>query len=248
MMMPNKVITPDEELILDPAAYTWLLVGDNMAGKSTLFSRVPGARFIAIGANIRHLRVPQVWPKTWAQAKEDTKAAVEDPSVSFIVLDSIDAFHQYAYRDTCKNNPWRPGVDHVSEIDMAKGWDLSEDRFNEFIWWLKYCGKGVGMIANELWVEKNFKGEKIHQYLPDLDKRGRRAVSRAADIKARMFVDSERGEGGNLISKRYITCASEAKFTVGDRTGRLEKYGRIELTSPENCWNDIIKAFQGEPS
>ena len=28
--MPNEVITHDEELILDPAAYTWLLVGDNM--------------------------------------------------------------------------------------------------------------------------------------------------------------------------------------------------------------------------
>jgi hypothetical protein len=246
--MSTEVVIPNEELIINPAAYMWLLQGENMVGKSTVFAQIPDVRFIAVGANIKQLRVPQVWPTTWREVLKVTKDALADDSVSFIVYDTIDAIHQLQYVHTRKENPWKPGADHIGEISHGKGYDLAEDRFLEFLWSLKGCGKGVGLIANEIWVEKTYKGEPILQFLPDMDKRGKKIVSRAADIKARMFVDSMKDADGKVISKRYITCTSDSKYIGGDRTSRLGAYEKIELTSPEECWNDIVKAFQGDPS
>jgi len=214
-------------------------------GKTTLASCVPGAYFLATEPGHKFVSVHKSEPKDWAELKKYVALlSRETHDFKNVVFDTVSNAYDMCCAYTCKHNPWKPGVDHISELDWGKGFSMVKNEFRSVITALSQAGLGIIFIAHEMVRDLEFHGVKRARIIPNLNKSARDAVLDISDMIGRIFVEPV--ENGEKRMARFITFKPHADYEAGDRTGRLERVDRIELTSPREGWNDIVRVFQGE--
>jgi hypothetical protein len=246
-MMMIQLNRERSEIETEISGYISTWYGAPKTGKTTLASKVPQAYFLATEPGHRFVSVHKSEPRTWQELTKYVQLLCkEDHDFANVVFDTVSNAYDMCCEWVCKHNPWKPGVDHISELDWGKGFGMVKQEFRKIIRDLSSNGFGIIFIAHEMIRDLEFHGVKRSRILPNLNKSARDAVLDISDMIGRIYVEpKENGEEGIA---RYMTFKPHVDWEAGDRTGRFERVDRIELTSPENCWEDIVKVFQGDPS
>lgn len=239
MLELSKEKSPIEDSL---GGYIATIYGEPKAGKTTLASRMPGAYFLATEPGHRFVSVYKSEPKTWKELQKYVELLCrKDHDHQTIVVDTVSNAYDMCCEFVCAHNPWKPGVDHISELEWGRGFAVVKQEFRRIIRDLAQAGFGIVFIAHEAVRDLEFKGMKRTRIIPNLNKSGRDAVLDISDMIGRIWAESS--EKGGV--KRYISFQPNDVFEAGDRTGRLSAYDKIELTSAEKCWADVVSAFKG---
>jgi hypothetical protein len=187
-----------------------LLFGIPKIGKSTFLSKFPSVLFLATEDGLRSLESFQKRIYSW----EDylgTIAELKSGNHEFKTV-GIDTTDNLAF--FCKDYVMRKfHIQHASDLEWGKGWDLLKDEARRGINKLTELGMGIVFVSHSKEQEIKKKGQepvtKVTYNLPSYFKD---YITSLADII--LFATFEDG-------KRVLHTKPSEDYEAGDRTGRL---------------------------
>jgi len=206
MALPTEKTKPKESF----EDQVILILGIPKIGKSTFLSKFPSVLMLATEDGLRSLECYQKRICSWEdylQTLDELKAGNHD--FKTIGIDTADNLAFF-----CKDYVMRKfHIQHASDLDWGKGWDLLKDEARKGLGKLTESGLGVVFTAHTKEQEIRKKGQepimKISYGLPSFF---RDLVTSLADII--LFATFEDG-------KRVIHTKPSEDHEAGDRTGRL---------------------------
>ena len=226
-MLPKEKTAPKENL----GDFVFLLYGPPKIGKSTLASKFDKPLFLATEAGLNSLESYQVPVATWEDFLQACKAiAKENHDFKTIVIDTVDNLYKACSEHVKKKN----NIQHESDLDWGKGWQLVADEFTRAITKLSLLPYGLVMISHSEYIEIKTRTATITKAVPTLQKRARETVLKMSDII--LYAESivtDKGETRIMRTKPSENCEA------GDRTTRLPAVLPLEYEA-------LYKAFYGE--
>lgn len=220
------------------AQLKWLLYGSPGIGKSTFFSKAhDGNRkplFLYTDPGLRFIKAFKKPVMSWKQFEGIVKGLMADPAstkqYSIIVLDTVDLLFRMCRAEICLKR----GLEHISDAEWGKGYDLVRDAFEQVI--AKLCrlgddrGFGVGFISHSKDVEIRGRTVRTSKLVPTLPKQAHDIVAPLCDVigyagfsvdKADKSVDGEMG--------RMVHFSPDETIEAKDRTGMLPAKCRLDF-------------------
>lgn len=155
----DELNEPPEEFL----SYATCIYGEKGVGKTSLAGAIPGSLIFMFERGRRNLRVRQIPHRTksspglhlvWESLGEPCTpflphlfAALEDDSVSHIVIDTIDRAYEACFEYICKAH--FDGIEHPSEADEGHMvWDMIKRTFEATLWKILDSGKGLWLLSH----------------------------------------------------------------------------------------------------
>lgn len=141
MELPKKKSTITNDL----SKLRILGYGVPKVGKSTFFSKIDGAIFVATEPGHSFLEVFKVDIRTWADFKEFAKKITsEKHDFKMIVVDTVDNLYKMCEQAVLEQHK----VLHASDLPFGKGFALVKDEFTKVINYLGNSGFGLAFISH----------------------------------------------------------------------------------------------------
>ena len=213
-MLPTKKSIPNtrfEDMIT-------LIYGAPKVGKSTFCSQFDSPLFLDSEAGLRSLSTYNVSIGSWDDVIETYKelaAAKKAGKLIFktLVFDTIDNFYTMCMEHTCQRN----GINHPSDLDYGKGWQMVKIAFINAMNAFKALGLGVVYVAHV--NEKEIKTRSGSYTRRDAAIAGQayNIITSSCDFILYAAVEGT-PDGGE---KRIIHTKPCEFWNAGDKTGKL---------------------------
>ncbi|MGE5623812.1 MAG: ATP-binding protein [Methanocella sp.] len=211
--------------------YTGFIYGPWKIGKSTFCSRMDNPLFLATEAGLNTLEVYQIPISTWPDFLEACRLIAEGKhEYKTIVIDTVDNLYNFCSDYICK----KAGIQHESDLEWGKGWDMVNDEFLRALTKLSLLPYGLWMTSHS--EEKEIKSRTqpaITKVVPTLPKGARKIVLGMSDFI--LYAESVQTKEGMV---RVLHTKPTENYEAGDRTGRLPATLPFKYAS-------FLKAFEG---
>ena len=225
MALPTKQTLEGAQL----SNLKWLLYGPPGIGKSTFFSKATDGKraplFLYTDPGLRFLKAYKKPIMAWREFSQIVKNDIikANPRIySMIVIDTADLLFRMCRRELClKRN-----IEHISDEQWGKGYDLVRDDFEQTIAMLaNWCDThetGLAFISHMKDVEIRGRTVKTNKLVPTLPKQAYDIIMPLCDIigyagfeqgKADRSKDAEMG--------RVVIFEPDETVEAKDRTGLL---------------------------
>lgn len=217
-MAINLMDVKPHQVSRDMRGYIVFFYGQEKSGKTTVATKFPQHLLIAFEKGFNAIPGAMAQPvNRWSEFKQILRE-LKKPEVhnkfSTIIIDTADLAYLYCEKYVCAN----AGVDAIGDIPYGKGYKLLEQEFDECLRTIVQLDYGLVLISHA--VDKTFKDEsgyEFNQIVPTLDNRGRKVVSRMADIIGyARTVENEEGKVSTRLfmrgTPRYV-AGSRFKYT-----------------------------------
>mgnify|MGYP001581697318 CR=1 FL=1 len=223
----------------DISELKWLLYGPPGIGKSSFFAKAkktvkgvlkqpwflhtdPGLRFI------KALKTPIL---AWKTFKKIVKEVTERPPkhVSMLVLDTADLLFRMCRKEVCQAR----GLEHISDAEWGKGYDMVRDEFEQEVAKLALLdqhGIGLAFISHSKDVDIRGRTVKTNKLVPTLPKQAHDLIAPLCDVIGYAGFSIERadrtpeGEMG-----RIVQFEPDETVEAKDRTGLLPAKCRLDF-------------------
>ena len=218
--------------------YTILLYGESKVGKSTLISQIPDILFLNTGGGLESIECFEQPITTWEEFLEAGKEIVAGQhKFKVVAIDTADRLAKYCVNYMMK----KLDIVHPQDLGYGKGYDLVKDEFMRPFMKLSLSPYGLIVVSHAVAVEIQTRTAKITKFIPSMQAFMYNIIAPACGIT--LYYDTAETEKGE---KRILHTRISEKWIAGDRTGRLEAYGDIEiLPLPANNWDRIQHIFDG---
>ena len=228
----------------DPMRYIWLLYGEPKIGKTTIASKMPHAYFIATEPGHKFLELYKTDVGNWSELLETCKQLVKEKEThdfKTVVFDTASN----AFEMLCDHVIKEAKEDGLNEgkLSFGKGYATAKRQFKAVLVALANHGFGIVLIVHEVLKDSNVHGVERSRFLPNLSKVSRDSMVPLCDFIGRMFA-GKMDKDGEMVYCRFIAFEGTPEYEAGDRTNRLAPHGKIELKSPETCWECVAKLFE----
>lgn len=222
-----------------PTDGVWILVGLPKSGKSTLAAGIPGCVLLELecgGAD----RIDG-----WVQEIADLgtfrlalRAAIEDPAVKAVAIDSIDAFNEWSEAEVAASF----GLESMSErkegVNGFEAWRALRARYEGLIGYLKKSGKLAILVAHSKEVK--------------IDADGKVVIPAGISIPGKLgsYIAAEADVIGNVLKKQvgsitqyFLSFQGGALGVYGSRIPELED--KIIALPKTGQWSAVQAIFNG---
>lgn len=209
----------------------WLFYGPPKIGKSTLASQFEdkgNAIFLVTEEGHRHLSIYKRMVRNW---KDFQKAVTElqgpdGRRFSTVVVDTVSNLFLMCRDHVCEHR----GLEHPSDEDFSKGWDILSAEFTKHITRLSQLGKGIVFIAHDTTKDVSARGMRIPKTLPHLPSTCYRAIVPLVDVIGYCGFDA------NDRKRRIIVFEPEEDLVAGDRTAMLPAWCDLSYQALKQAW------------
>lgn len=229
------------------ASLVWILFGSPGIGKSSFFAKaVIGNKkplFLCMDSGLRFIKCLKKPIIQWRQFNALVDDFVRDPSktkpYSMVILDPIDLFFQSCRAEVCK----RKNIEHISELEFGKGYDLVKDAFGLPI--ARLCslgverGFGVAFISHAKDIEIRGRTVRTSKVVPSIQKQGYSVIAPLADIIGYAGFSADKADKVDGEMGRVLLVEPSETIEGKDRTGML----------PAKCpldFDAVKEAFEGK--
>lgn len=205
MPLPTEKRKPKTQL----SDYSHLIFGPPKIGKTTFCSQMDEPLFLATEPGTNALAVYDYTVPDW---KTFLQAAAEistgDHRFKTIVIDTVDNLWKSCSVFVRERN----GIQHESDLDWGKGWDLVKGEFHRVLAKLALLPYGLVLISHS--EEKEFKTRAgtISKYVCTLPKGGREVCLNLVDMI--LFATSEVSDQGE---RRILRTRPSENYEAGGR-------------------------------
>lgn len=199
MVLPEN---KKKQVTVDLEPDFWIY-GDSYVGKSTFCDSIPNLLFINTDGNTDNLSSPSIQLSNevtkvgrmiqtkyaWEVFEEIvTELEAKENSYKYIVLDLVEDL-----RELCRLYMYsKLKIQHESDMDYSKGWDMVTTKFNSTIKRIKNAGYHVVYISKELEKEVKPKGGlAFTTYKPNIQDKAASILAGTVDITMRAFIDDD---------------------------------------------------------
>lgn len=225
--------------------YSVFLYGAPKTGKTTMACKFPKHLLLAFEKGYNALPGAMAMPvNTWSEFKKILRE-LKDPEVKetyeTVIIDTADVAYALCEKYVCQQeSDEKNDYSTVGDIPYGKGYKLVEKEFDEALRAIIQMDYGLVIISHE--IDSTFtdeKGKEFNQFVPTLDKRGRKVCERACDIIA--YARNVDTESGNSVSKLFLR--GTPRFIAGSRFKCIKP--SIDFTY-DNLVNAIADAIDEE--
>lgn len=196
-----------------------VLYGEPAVGKSTFAVKAPKPFFFCTDGNYEWLEDWGALPEdhvqlfTWEQAKREFGRDLS--KYETIVVDLTEDLFKWCESEFCKKN----NIAHVGDLGYGKGYDLSRTEFIlEINKLLSFEDKNVILIMHGTTItQKDKRGVEYNKYtfssrIPD---KVADQIEGRVRYFLRAFALTEEGEGGKLVTNRYLSLQPDGTVEFG---------------------------------
>lgn len=164
---------------------------------------------------------------------------------STIVIDTVDLLFRMCRKAVCK----RRGIQHQSDEEWGKGYDMVRDEFELPLSQLSLLPYGIVFISHSKEVEIKGRVVKTTKTVPSLTRQAKDMIAPICDVTA--YVDYEDSAADDPDADRYITFKPSGTLEAKDRTSLLPpsmpflKGGTFERIKA--ILSGEVKAGEGQP-
>lgn len=188
--------------------FSWLFYGEPGIGKSTLANSFPGALFLDVDQGLKGIEAAKIDLTSWGDFLQSVKA-IRDESHDFrtVVVDTVDLLFMLCEKSVCEDL----GIEHVSEAQWGKGWDVMKARWTDGIHQLRTAkSRKTGKPICILFVSHERKESvKI--------KRGKKMVE-----TGRFYISSALPNRGRIILHSAVDFIVRCELLDNERTLRTQ--------------------------
>ena len=232
-----------------------LLYGDGGTGKSNLAAAFPHPLFINVEDGLDEIDTQALpIPKTFDDVMSQLVWIYENGSdFRTIISDSLDHLEIIINKDVCEKND----VSSISEISFGGGYTQAFDRFQQFLTGMsairiKNNSTVVFICHGHVRTFNNVSGADYDRFELKLREKtgqlffefctlvGFLHLNISVKKEKAGFKEKTKAIGGNL---RVLSCQPSAGFQSKNRYGITTD---ISLPSPQEGYNNLIKAITGE--
>lgn len=196
-----------------------VIYGEPAVGKSTFAVKAPKPFFFCTDGNYEWLEDWGALPEdhvqlfTWEQAKREFGRDLS--KYETIVVDLTEDLFKWCESEFCKKN----NIAHVGDLGYGKGYDLSRTEFIlEINKLLSFEDKNVILIMHgSTTTQKDKRGVEYNKYtfssrIPD---KVADQIEGRVRYFLRAFALTEEGEGGKLVTNRYLSLQPDGTVEFG---------------------------------
>jgi len=226
-MLPAEKTKPTESL----EDKNILLIGTPKIGKSSLIACFPSVYFFATEDGLGSIECFNDRILSWpAYLQKITELRTERHGFKNIAIDTVDNWY-YLGRDYIMK---KYNIDHPSDIEHGKGWDLLKDCLRGGINLSASLGLGLIFISHSREIEIRKKGQepytKVTYAIPE---HARVMITGLVDIILYMTIED---------GKRVIKTKPSQEYEAGDRTGQLPETLPC-FPEPQKTYENLLSAF-----
>jgi len=205
--------TPAKSDIRD---FVTLIYGQPKIGKSTFCAAADGALFIATEPGLNHLEVYQVPVKTWREFLEVCSLLAKgDHQFRTVVIDTVDNLYKFC-TDFVLN---KHGLQHQSDLDYGKGYDLINTEFSKRLTALSLLPYGLMMTSHAQEKEVKTRTGKETKITLTLPNSARKIVLGMADYILYAEIQEIRDDQGVIVGyERVLHTQPTTIYEAGNRT------------------------------
>jgi len=224
----------------------WLLYGPPGIGKSTFFSKaVDGKRmplFLYTDPGLRFIKALKRPIMSWRGFKKyvDLLVTTQPKHVSMVVIDTADLLFRLCRREVCQAR----GIEHVSDEQWGKGYDMVRDEFEQEIAKLAKLsdagGMGLAFISHSKDVEIRGRTVRTSKLVPTLPKQAHDIVTPMCDVigYAGFTMEKADREGKDALG-RVVYFEPDETVEAKDRSGLLPARCRLDF-------DEVRKYLEGD--
>lgn len=182
--------------------------------KTTIASKFP--KTLLIAAEKGYSAIPGIMAQpvnSWAEIKKILRQLKTDEAKKMfytIAIDTVDLAYNFCEQYIANQN----GVTTIADIPYGRGYQLVEKEFDSVLRSIVIEDYGLVLISHsEDKVFKDESGAEYNQIVPTLDKRGRKIVTRMADIIG--YARPIQEEDGT--TKTMLFMRGTPRFVAGSR-------------------------------
>lgn len=242
--LPKAPTTPSDRL----EDYVTLLFGEKKIGKTTLTSHFGKSFHAMFEPGGKALEIYQEPMQTWGKWLSYIRLLENDTSFRTVVVDTVDIAYRLAAKYVCD----KQGIDHLSDEDFGKGYDMARQEFTLAVNRLIATGKGIIFISHSQQKEvKRRSGDRYDRIVSTMPNQARDILDALVDIWAYYYYDGTERKlqirGDELVAAghrlenhfRYTDGTEISVIPMGSSS--LEAYNNFML-----AWSNKLQRKGGD--
>ncbi len=198
----------------------WLIYGPPGIGKSTLASQFPDPLFLYTEPGLKRILAYKKEVLNWGEFKRLVKALETERPKQYktIVVDTVDNLFRMCKQEICAKR----GIEHQSDEEWGKGYELVNDEFSKSVILLTMLGYGVVFVSHA--VEKQVRGRiiKTSKITPSMPNQAQKIIMPICDIIGYCGFSEDSADNGNkeriiIFEPAETLDAKRRKDTVGEK-------------------------------
>ena len=227
----DDVFLPDEQEIssVKLEEMVWLLYGQPGIGKTTFASKMGKPLFLCTLPGQKYIKAFTRPVTSWVMFKKYVDMLEDETPEQYttIVIDTVDQLYTHCKKYIYKKR----NIEHVSDEEWGKGYEIVADEFNTYINKLTLLPYGVVFISHEKVIDKRGRIIKTSKIIPSLAKQAQAVINPITDVIGYCGFKEEVDEGDRT---RYILFDPSETIEAKDWTGKLPKKCRLDYETVEN--------------
>ena len=220
-----------------------MLYAEAKMGKTYLCSGFPDSLFIATERAQESLSLLKQPVNTWEELIQVIDLIVLSKGrYKYVIVDTFGEACRLCEEFVCE----KLNIDHLSDADFSKGYDLYKYLLDRAFSKLFNLNIGTILLAHTRVVERTIKGGgKITKIMVDLKNSARNVILPKVDCVGYLKMKACQKGSGRSVSyyeKRVVTFDPSQFEEAGDRNGVLHEIESFE--NPEETYRQIKNAFE----
>lgn len=233
-MTEGKIVVGLGDVPLHRCSQLWY--GLEKIGKTTLAAQFPDPLFIMTEPGARFVKVKRLDVANWAGFRKAVREVVQHQRGRWktVVVDTVDNLYVHCRLFVCK----KLGIEHPSEAEYGKAWDLLRHEFFTWIHLLSTVPCGLIFISHAKTVEIRRRGGASFSRTTSTMGRAEDTVKPLVDIYAYYEY--------NDMGRRVLHVEGDELVSAGHRcVGHFQGVRAIPMgRSPQEAYRNLVAAYE----